>query len=312
MPEWSDFVPELACLGVDLVITAILCKCYENANKVVRDLNNATQLNIDSGLKDGIRGHPEAVTDEATDTVTLPYVALRGIVTPLGDRSITSLYSQRSVEGVIQRVVFKQHGKKMYRGMWMDTTRTLNDMTNHVPFCLADTGYGGLFSAAAKPFVEVMDWKEAARVDMETVHDEFVSHSASIGQHLWDHIIEGEMTRGVQKTETMLTSGATITGVGKVVLGPMGVKLLPPEDGKSFFLVESLKSLIKEQTDNRNFHKILVYTFSGLGLFLGGYMTWKYLNIRKREAEVRQDLVLFSSLRSNSISFNWLYTAILL
>mgnify|MGYP001162940081 CR=1 FL=1 len=99
MPDWSDFVPELACLGVDLVIAAVLCKCYENANKVVRDLNSAAQLNVDSGLKDGIRSHPEAVTDEVTDTVTVPYVALRGVVTPLGGRSVTSLYSQRAVEG---------------------------------------------------------------------------------------------------------------------------------------------------------------------------------------------------------------------
>ena len=40
------------------------------------------------------------------------------------------------------------------------------------------------------------------------------------------------------------------------------------------------------------------------------YMAWKYLNILKREAEVRQDFVLFSSLRSDSISSNLLYTAI--
>ena len=108
----------------------------------------------------------------------------------------------------------------------------------------------------------------------------------------------------------MLTNGATIAGVGEVVLGPMGVKLLPPEDGKSFFLVDSLKSLIKEETNYRNFVKFFLYMFSGLGLFIGGYMAWKYLNILKREAEVRQDFVLFSSLRSDSISSNLLYTVI--
>ena len=124
---------------------------------------------------------------------------------------------------------------------------------------------------------------------------------ASVGSHY---------RGGVQKTETMLTSGATITGVGEVVLGPMGVKLLPPEDGKSFFLVDSLKSLIKEETNYRNFVKFFLYMFSGLGLFIGGYMAWKYLNILKREAEIRQDFVLFSSLPSDSISSNLLYTVI--
>ena len=105
MPDWADFVPELVCLGVDLVIAGVLCKCYENANKVVRDLNSATQLTVDSGLKDGIRSHPEAMVDEANDTVTVPYVALRGVVTPLG-KSVISLHPQQTMEGVIQRVVF--------------------------------------------------------------------------------------------------------------------------------------------------------------------------------------------------------------
>ena len=301
MPDWSDFVPELACLGVDLVIAGILCKCYENANKVVRDLNSATQLNIDSGLKDGIRSHPEAVVNEADETVTVPYVAMRGVVTPL-NKSVISLYPQRAVEGVIQRVVFTEHKKsrQQWGGLWVDTKRVLHQMTSHVPFCLADSNDGGLFSAV-KPFVEVMDWKEAVRIDMETVHDEFESNTSSIGQHLWDHFVAGEVPRGVQKTETMLTNGSTITGVGRLVLGPMGVKLLPPEDGKSFFLVDSLKSLIKEETNSRTFYKILVYTFSGLGVFFSGYIAWKYFNIAKREAEVREDIVHFSSLHSNSI-----------
>ena len=301
MPDWADFVPELVCLGVDLVIAGVLCKCYENANKVVRDLNSATQLTVDSGLKDCIRSHPEAVVDDVNETVTVPYVALRGVVTPLG-KSVISLHPQQTMEGVIQRVVFTEHKKsrQQWGGVWVDTKRVLHQMTSHVPFCLTDSSEGGLFSAV-KPFVEVLDWKEAARIDMETVHDEFESNNSSIGEHLWNHFVAGEVARGVQKTETMLINGSTITGVGRLVLGPMGVKLLPPEDGKSFFLVDSLKSLINEETNSRTFYKILVYTFGGLGVFFSGYIAWKYLNIAKREAAVREVIVHFSSLRLNSI-----------
>ena len=36
------------------------------------------------------------------------------------------------------------------------------------------------------------------------------------------------MQKGVQKTEEMLVSGSTITVVGEVVAGPMGVRWAPP------------------------------------------------------------------------------------
>ena len=294
MPDWADFGPELLCLGVDLVISGILCKCYENANKVVRELSAAPELNIDSNLKNVIRNHPDAVCDKVTDTVTLPYAALRGSVAPLG-KSVVSIYPQRSVEGVIQKVVFTQYSKSRQHlgGLWLDRQRVLHQLSSHVPFCLADTEQGGLFSPT-KAFVEVLDWKEAARVDMVTVHDEFESNSASIGEHLWNHFVAGEVPSGVRKTESMLTTGATLTGVGRVVLGPMGFKLLPPEDGKSFFLIDSLKSLIKEETSRCSFYKYLVYTFSSLGLFFTGYIAWKYFKLSQREKEARSDLFSIS------------------
>ena len=57
----------------------------------------------------------------------------------------------------------------------------------------------------------------------------------------------GDMQKGVETTELMLTTGTNLTAVGELVSGPDGVKIQPPSDGRPFYLVRnSLSSLIKE------------------------------------------------------------------
>ena len=105
---------------------------------------------------------------------------------------------------------------------------------------------------------------------------------------------------GVQKTEMMLTEGRPLTGVGQLVAGPMGVKLMPPADDKSYFLItNSLTSLIREYESSRTVVKIFLGIFSGVGLFMSGMIAWKYYKRRQQEQEIRvnQDsLARYSSL----------------
>ena len=93
---------------------------------------------------------------------------------------------------------------------------------------------------------------------------------------------------GVQKTEMMLTEGRPLTGVGQLVAGPMGVKLMPPADDKSYFLINnSLTSLIREYESSRTVIKIFLGIFSGVGLFMSGMIAWKYYKRRQQEQEIR-------------------------
>ena len=44
--------------------------------------------------------------------------------------------------------------------------------------------------------------------------------------HLWGWVV-GDMQKGVQKTEQMLTKGTSLTGIGELVSSPLGVRYLP-------------------------------------------------------------------------------------
>merc|ERR1712013_857843 len=100
---------------------------------------------------------------------------------------------------------------------------------------------------------------------------------------LWGWVV-GDMQKGVQKTEEMLVKGSTITGIGEVVSGPMGVRLQPPTDGKPFYLVKnSLSSLIKEVEGSRTVLKVCLGVFGGIGLLVSSLAAWKLYKKRNEE-----------------------------
>ena len=138
-----------------------------------------------------------------------------------------------------------------------------------------------------KPYVEVLDWNDAARVDLDTVYDNFESTGGGLGSHIWGWVV-GDMQKGVQKTEMMLTEGTTLTGIGELVAGPMGIRLQPPSDGRPYYLVKnSLTSLIKEIESNRTVFKVFLGIFGGVGAFISGAALWKYYKKRQAEKEAR-------------------------
>ena len=296
MPDVGDFIPELLCIGVDVVICGILYKVYHSTNTVIRDLTSAPQLSIDQDLKTALSKQPQSVVDDATQTVSHPYAVVRGSVAPMG-RCVSSTYSAEQLQGVVQRVVFTEHKRNLSRatGFWWDSQRVIHQYTNDVPFCLINPKDAAF--SPVKPFVEVVDWVDVTRVDMDTVYDKFEPNSATLGSHIWGWVV-GDMQTGVQKTEMMLTQGSSLTGVGELVSGPMGVKLQPPSDGRAFFLVKnSLASLIKEYESSRTVIKVFLGIFGGVGVFITGMMAWKYYNNVKLERETRRNQDTLATVR---------------
>ena len=150
MPEIGEFIPELVCMGVDLIICGVLYKAYSTTNNVLRDLNIAPKISIDDQLKRSIEMHPSSEICHG-DNITIPYAVIRGEVAPLG-KTVCSSYSSDlvtyfefkykkclyvQVKGVIQKVVFTEHKRNMSRaGFWVDSERLMHQYTNHAPFCL--------------------------------------------------------------------------------------------------------------------------------------------------------------------------------
>ena len=108
------------------------------------------------------------------------------------------------------------------------------------------------------------------------------------------------MQKGVQKTEMMLTEGTTLTGIGELVAGPMGIKLQPPSDGRPYYLVKnSLSSLIKEIESNRTVFKVFLGIFGGVGAFISGFALWKYYKKIQVERESRVNQDRLNTIRAN-------------
>jgi len=282
MPEISDFIPELVCLGIDAAFSAGLYTAYRSTCTIIEDLSTAPELSINSALKDQIITSPIAQCSLKDGSVRVPYAIVRGSVAPLG-KTVTSAYSPEIVTGVIQNVKFTEHKKNLNNvGMWVDAKKTIHEYTNDAPFSLVDN-LQGVSKSLSRPKVEVVDWSDATRIDLDTVFDKFEHGPNSFSSHIagW---VAGDMHKGIQITEKMLLTGTNLTAVGELVSTPLGVKLLPPSDDRPYFLVRgSLSSLIKEYESGRTFLKVCFGCFAGFGIVLAAMTIYKYYKKRKVE-----------------------------
>ena len=100
---------------------------------------------------------------------------------------MTSAYAPGELHGVIQKVfigrlwfqpglplvskvVFTEHKRNMSRtGFWVDSQRVMHSYTNEAPFCLTPINTSpSLLPSFPQPKVEVIDWNDAVRVDLDT------------------------------------------------------------------------------------------------------------------------------------------------
>lgn len=297
MPSMGDFVPEIVCMGVDLSICMVLYKVYQSTNNLLRDLTSAPQIPIDEHLSSRISNHPSCVTSEEGAVSCLPFAVVRGDVAPMG-RTVCSAYGSGVMNGVIQKVMFTEHKRNMSKtGFWVDSQRVVHQYTNDAPFCLANP-QDSIFSLM-RPHVEVIDWKDAARIDLDTVYDQFEAAPGGLGNHLWGWVL-GDLHKGVQKTELMLTKDTTLTGIGELVAGPEGVRLQPPSDGRDFYLVRSsLASLVKEVESKGTFLKVCLYMFVGVGVCISGMAAWKFYKKMKEERFLRGNQESLENIRAD-------------
>jgi len=297
MPNVTEFIPELVGLGVDAVICLLLYKGLHVTSKVLQDLSSATPIEIEDDVKVQIERSSASIINKETSSVIIPYAVIRGTVNPLG-KVISSTYSSEQLKGVIQKVVLREH--KCHRsgtGFWIDTKRVLHEFTNDAPFCLSSPKSQSVFSLI-KPHVEVQDWSDAARVDLDTVYDQLETHSAGLGSHIlgW---LQGDMQKGVQTTELMLTSGTNLTAVGELVSGPAGIKIQPPSDGRPFYMVRnSLSSLIKDVEAELTTLKVFLGIFSGVGTFILLWSAVKYYNKTRGARATRANLDRLATIRT--------------
>ncbi|KAM6948181.1 mitochondrial ubiquitin ligase activator of nfkb 1-A [Aplochiton taeniatus] len=218
MDEFPVRTVEAVCLGTSLALSGIFYCVYRKKRKTIDKLNDAPQLTLDNKLADILN---------VTPGKCLQYVVIEGAVQPIGEPLRSQFHD--SCVGVVQKLMLREH-KLVWNNFartWNDSERVLHQRVNAVPFNLVGPD---------QATVRVLCPLEATGLQMEIIHEKF--HQATYGfTDIIGQYLSGEKPKGQLETEEMLKVGATLTGVGELILDTdWALKLRPPTDGSEFFL----------------------------------------------------------------------------
>ena len=206
-------------------------------------------LKGDHSLASLIESHPHAITSSETGDTRIPYAVVRGHAGPMrpGTELSSDYATLKDVKGVVKTFELTEHQKHFSRsGFWHTTKRGIHTFANDVPFGLLPSYT--THSEFQRPPLEMSDWRDASRLQLDTTFDQFRESPTSIGAHLLGWLM-GDIQKGVQYTEQMLLNGTALTAVGEVVFekNDRQGRVQAPTDGRSLILTKSnFKSLVKE------------------------------------------------------------------
>ncbi|XP_004592355.2 mitochondrial ubiquitin ligase activator of NFKB 1 [Ochotona princeps] len=241
-PSLGQFI----LLGTSSVVTAFLYSVYRQKAQVSRELKGAKKIHLGEDLK--------SILSEAPGKC-VPYAVIEGAV-----RSVKETLNSQFVEnckGVIQRLTLQEHKMVWNRTthLWNDCSKIIHQRTNTVPFDLVPHEDG------VDVAVRVLKPLDSVDLGLETVYEKFHPSVQSFTDVI-GHYISGERPKGIQETEEVLKVGATLTGVGELVLDNDAVRLQPPKQGMQYYLSsQDFDSLLQRQESSVRFWKVLVLVF---------------------------------------------------
>lgn len=230
MEGFSVGVPEAVCLGASLALSGICYYLYRKSRTTVDKLDDAPHFTVDGKLKDILKVTPGAC---------LQYAVIEGAVQPVGE-PLTSHF-QKEIAGVLQKFMLTQQ-RLVWNGLsstWTDSERVLHQRVNTVPFVLVGSD---------ETAVKVLCPLQASGVHTEITHEKFHQVNYGFGDIVGQYL-SGEKIKGQLETEEMLKVGATLTGVGELILDTDGVlNLRPPSNSAQYFLsITDFDSLRRDQ-----------------------------------------------------------------
>lgn len=136
-----------------------------------------------------------------------------------------------------------------------DYSKIIHQRTNTVPFDLVPHEDG------VDVAVRVLKPLDSVDLGLETVYEKFHPSVQSFTDVI-GHYISGERPKGIQETEEMLKVGATLTGVGELVLDNNSVRLQPPKQGMQYYLSnQDFDTLRQRQESSVRLWKVLALVF---------------------------------------------------
>ncbi|XP_053546301.1 mitochondrial ubiquitin ligase activator of NFKB 1 [Bombina bombina] len=234
-------VGQVILLTGSSALTALFYYIYHHKSSAVQTLKGAKKVSLEDDLQNILMNLPGKC---------VPYAVIEGVV-----RSVKDTLNSQFVEnckGVIQRLSLKEHKMVWNRTthLWNDHEKTIHQRTNTVLFDLVPDGEPVVSVRVIKPL-------DAVHLGLETVYEKFHPAVQSFTDVL-GHYITGERPKGVQETEEMLKIGATITGIGELVLDNKTIKLQPPKPGMQYYLSNlDFETLVQKQESQVRLWKIV-------------------------------------------------------
>ncbi|XP_034559663.1 mitochondrial ubiquitin ligase activator of nfkb 1-A [Notolabrus celidotus] len=266
---------EAVCLGASLGLSGICYYVYRKSRTTLDKLDDAPHFNIDGKLRDILKVTPGAC---------LQYAVVEGAVQPVGE-PLTSHF-QKEYVGVLQKFMLKEH-RLVWNSIsrtWTDSERLLHQRVNSVPFLLVGSDQNT---------VKVLCPLQASGDHMEITYERFHQVNYGLGDIVGQYL-SGEKIKGQLETEEMLKVGATLTGIGELVLDTDGtLNLRPPANGSPYILsTADFETLRGEQESTAVLWKALgiASALAGAAVLLWvGRRYYNQLKIRwEREQERRE------------------------
>ncbi|KAL0966474.1 hypothetical protein UPYG_G00295710 [Umbra pygmaea] len=275
MDEFPLRTMEGLCLGTSLAVSGFFFYVYRKKRKTLDKLKDAPQVALNGKLANLLNVIP---------CKCMQYVVIEGSVQPVGE-PLRSQFQEGSV-GVVQKLMLREH-KLVWNSLartWTDSERVLHQRVNAVPFSLV---------GADQATVRVLCPLEASGLEMEVIHEKF--HQAVFGfTDIIGQYLSGEKPKGHLETEEMLKVGATLTGVGELILDTDRVlKLRPPTDGSEYFLsTTDFETLCLEQGGQVEVWRVLASVFALAGaaiLIWVGRRYYRSLRLRWDREQQRRE-----------------------
>lgn len=272
---------EALCLGASLALSGICYYIYRRSRTELDKLDDAPHFNIDGKLKDILKVTPGAC---------LQYAVVEGAVQPVGE-PLTSHFQKEHV-GVLQKILLKEL-KVVRNGLsrtWTDSERLLHQRVNSVPFALVGSD---------QTTIRVLCPMQASGDHWETTYERFHQVKYGLGDIVGQYL-SGEKIKGHLETEEMLKVGATLTGIGELVLDTDGtLNLRPPANGSLYILSTSdFDALRGEQESTAMLWKALGITSALAGAAVLLWVGWRYYNQLKIRWEQEQERREFERFRA--------------
>lgn len=268
-------ITEAVCLGASLAFSGICYYLYRKSRTTLDELDDAPHFTIDGKLKDILKVTPGAC---------LEYAVIEGAVQPVGEPLTSHL--QKEFVGVLQKFMLREH-RLVWNSLsrtWTDSERVLHQRVNAVPFVLVGSN---------ETAVKVLCPLQASGLHMETTYEKFHQVNYGLGDIVGQYL-SGEKLKGQLETEEMLKVGATLTGVGELIMDTDGtLNLRPPSNGSQYFLsITDFDTLRVEQESTAVWWKALAIAFALAGAAVILWVGRRYyyqLKVRREQEQERRE-----------------------